>query len=150
MIREASFIGLRMRGGDDLEGAQMRRSSDVLAVRAIGEPNAYEIAVEVASPDTGCDQYTDWWEVVSEDGELIYRRTLLHSHVNEQPFTRTGGPVPIRSDAVVVVRAHMHPWGYGGRAMRGSVANGFVAWDAAADFGHGLAEAPPQPPDCAF
>ncbi len=128
----------------------MRRSSDVLAVRVGGEPNSYELSVEVASPDTGCDQYADWWEVVSEDGELIYRRTFLHSHVNEQPFTRTGGPVPIGSDAVVVVRAHMHPGGYGGRAMRGSVANDFVAWDAADDYAPGLAEAPPQPPDCAF
>ena len=128
----------------------MRRSSDVLAVRAIGGPNAYEFSVEVASPDTGCDQYTDWWEVVSEDGELLYRLTLLHSHVSEQPFTRAGGPVPVDSDAVVVVRAHMYPGGYGGTAMRGSVDGGFAAWDAGADFAPELADAPPQPPDCAF
>ncbi|MCH7605643.1 MAG: hypothetical protein IH962_00680 [Chloroflexi bacterium] len=52
--------------------------------------------------------------------------------------------------AVVVVRAHMHPGGYGGVAMRGSVAGGFVAWDAGTDFAPELAEATPQPPDCAF
>ncbi len=137
-------------GNEDLEAAQMSGSSDVLAVRVAGEPNAYQFSVEVASPDTGCDQYADWWEVVSEEGELIYRRTLLHSHIDEQPFTRSGGPVPIGPDAVVIVRAHMYPGGYGGRAMRGSVADGFEAWDAAADFAPELEKAAPQPPACAF
>ena len=132
------------------EGMQLPESSDVLAVRAVGEPNAYEIAVEVASPDTGCDQYIDWWEVVSDDGKLIYRRTLLHSHVNEQPFTRSGGPVPIEADAVVIVRAHIYPGGYGGRAMRGSVGSGFDAWESGVDFAFDLEKAPPQPPDCGF
>lgn len=142
----------RIAYGEDLnqEGVQVSESSDVLAVRAVGEPNAYDFAVEVASPDTGCDQYTDWWEVVSENGDLIYRRTLLHSHVNEQPFTRSGGPVAIDPDTVVIVRAHMHPGGYGGRAIRGSVAGGFEEWEAVTDFALDLADAPPQPPDCGF
>lgn len=134
----------------DLEEVQMPRKGDVLAVRATGESNAYQFAVEVASPDTGCDQYADWWEVVSESGELIYRRTLLHSHVSEQPFTRSGGPVPIDPGAVVVVRAHMHPGGYGGRAMKGSVEGGFEVWESGADFALDLEQAPPQPPDCGF
>jgi len=133
-----------------LEEAQLPNTSDVLSVRVAGEPNAYQFSVEVASPDTGCDQYADWWEVVSEEGELLYRRTLLHSHIDEQPFTRSGGPVPIGPDAVVIVRAHMYPGGYGGRAMRGSVADGFEAWEAAADFAPELEKAPPQPPACAF
>ncbi len=132
------------------EGAQVPESSDVLAVRTVGGPNAYDFAVEVSSPDTGCDQYADWWEVVSESGELIYRRTLLHSHVSEQPFTRSGGPVPIDPDAVVIVRAHMHPGGYGGRAMKGSVGGGFAEWESGADFALDLEQAPPQPPDCGF
>ena len=124
--------------------------ADVLAVRPTGKPGAFDFAVEVASPDTGCDRYSDWWEVVSEEGELIYRRTLLHSHVNEQPFSRSGGPVSVDPDAVVIVRAHMYPEGYGGRAMKGSVEAGFVGWEAGSDFALDLAEAPPQPPECGF
>jgi glucose/arabinose dehydrogenase len=133
-----------------LEEEQLSNTSDILSIRAVGEPNAYNFAVEVASPDTGCDQYADWWEVVSEGGDLIYRRTLLHSHVNEQPFTRSGGPVSIGTNTVVIVRAHMYPGGYGGTTMRGSVASGFEIWNADIDFAAELEEAPPQPPECGF
>ena len=70
--------------------------------------------------------------------------------VNEQPFTRSGGPVDIDPDAVVVVRAHMQPGGYGGRAMRGTVGGGFQVWDSGADFALALENVPPQPPDCGF
>ena len=57
----------------------------------------------VASPDTGCDQYANWWEVITEDGALIYRRILGHSHVNEQPFIRSGVGVVIDENQVVIV-----------------------------------------------
>ena len=62
--------------------------ANVMEVQATGAPNAYQFEVKVSSPDTGCDQYADWWEVLSEDGQLIHRRVLLHSHVGGQPFTR--------------------------------------------------------------
>ena len=124
--------------------------AEVQSVNATGEARAFTFAVQVASPDTGCDQYADWWEVVSEEGELLYRRTLLHSHVSEQPFTRTGGPVPIDADTEVVVRAHMYPNGYGGTAMRGSISSGFEPWEPPANYAEALESAPPQPPDCGF
>ena len=74
--------------------------ADVLTVAVTGQANAYQFNVQVASPDTGCDQYADWWEALSEDGQLLYRRVLLHSHVSEQPFTRSGGSVAIDPDTV--------------------------------------------------
>jgi len=79
------------------EGIEMAEEilADVLSVEVTGSPNAYQFSVKIASPDTGCEQYADWWEVLSEDGQLLYRRILLHSHVNEQPFVRSGGPVNI-------------------------------------------------------
>ena len=79
--------------------------ANVLSVQVTGNPGAYQFAVEIASPDTGCEQYADWWEVVSQDGQLLYRRILLHSHVDEQPFTRSGGPVEVAADELVYVRA---------------------------------------------
>ena len=57
--------------------------ANVLSVQVTDNPGAYQFAVEIASPDTGCEQYADWWEVVSQDGQLLYRRILLHSHVDE-------------------------------------------------------------------
>lgn len=124
--------------------------ADVLSVNASGEPGAYQFAVEVSSPDTGCDQYADWWEVLSGDGELIYRRVLLHSHVGEQPFVRSGGPVAIDADTVVWVRAHMNTTGYGGKALEGSAGAGFEQVDLDPEFAADLASVPPLPDGCAF
>jgi hypothetical protein len=124
--------------------------ADVLSVKANGEPGAYTFSVEIRSPDLGCQQYADWWEVVDEDGHLLYRRILLHSHVNEQPFIRSGGPVPIQAESVVWVRAHMNTGGYGGAAFKGSVQADFTQADLSPDFAVGLEQAPPLPEDCAF
>lgn len=124
--------------------------ADVIAVTVTGEDKAYRFSVEVHSPDTGCDQYADWWEVLTEDGGLLYRRILAHSHVDEQPFVRSGGPVGITPDAVVIVRAHLHPGGYGGQAMKGSVQDGFEAVAVGEDFAAGVESLEPQPSGCAF
>lgn len=108
----------------------------------------YTFAVTVESPDTGCEQYADWWEVLSEDGELLYRRILAHSHVNEQPFQRSGGPVPASSDQILIVRAHMNSKGYGTQAMQGSIASGFQETQLAPEFGTDVEAKPPQPSTC--
>lgn len=123
----------------------------VTAVEAIAQdpPNTYTFSVTVRSPDTGCDRYADWWEVVSEDGDLLYRRILAHSHVDEQPFTRSGGPVMIEADQIVIVRVHMNPTGYASQAMQGSVSNGFES-AALPPIASELVEAEPQPKGCAF
>ena len=124
--------------------------ADVTAVTTSGNSDAYTFTVTVESPDTGCDQYADWWEVLSEDGELLHRRTLLHSHVEGQPFTRAGGPVPLESDVVVIVRAHMNTTGYGEAAFRGTVKTGFVQIQLPNDFALDVEHQAPQPPPCAF
>ena len=126
------------------------RYADVLSVKVTGKPDAYQFAVEVASPDTGCEQFADWWEVLIEDGTLVYRRILLHSHVGEQPFVRSGGPVTVKADTVVIVRAHMHPDGYGGRALKGTVNAGFEEVELAEDFALDVEKQPPLPDGCAF
>ena len=122
----------------------------VTQVTVAGEPLNYEFSVTIASPNTGCEQYADWWEVVSETGELIYRRVLLHSHVNEQPFTRSGGVVAVESDEVVWVRLHMNNVGYSPRAMRGSVMTGFIATETKENFAASLSQEEPLPTDCTF
>lgn len=115
-----------------------------------GNAQAYTFLVTVESPDTGCDQYADWWEVVTLDGALVYRRVLLHSHVSEQPFTRSGGAVTIDAKQEVYVRAHMNNKGYGTKVMKGSPAAGFEAIDLAEDFAKDLDQQEPLPKDCDF
>jgi hypothetical protein len=129
---------------------QRTQYANVLSLHVSGDANAYQFNVEIQSPDTGCDQYADWWEVISEDGDLIYRRILNHSHVSEQPFTRSGGPVAVDQDMTVIVRAHMNPGGYGGTAFRGSVGDGFDIIQLKPDFAADLAQSEPLPAGCGF
>lgn len=111
---------------------------------------SYRFSVTIQSPDEGCDRYANWWEVITEDGELIYRRILAHSHVDEQPFTRSGGPVAKAADQTVIVRSHMHPTGYHTQAMEGSFAEGFNTITLPSDFANELAQMPPLPSGCTF
>ena len=124
--------------------------ADVIAVSVEGEPGSYTFDVTVRSPDTGCDQYADWWEVVSAGGDLVYRRVLLHSHVGEQPFTRSGGPVDIQPVDQVLVRAHMTTTGYGGEGLRGSASGGFAEYFSPDEFAADLETRQPQPSGCAY
>jgi len=124
--------------------------ANVVSVSTSGSEDSYNFSVGIESPDTGCKQYADWWEVITEDGELIYRRILAHSHTNEQPFVRSGGKVTIKKDQTVIVRAHMNNSGYGGIAYSGSVEGGFERMDLDADFAEDLETVSPQPSGCAF
>lgn len=126
------------------------QEAEVVSISVSGDPNAYSFSVEVKSPDTGCDQYADWWEVVGMEGSLKYRRILLHSHVQEQPFTRSGGPVRIGADERVYVRAHMNNMGYGSKVFAGSVDSGFAQANLEVTFADSLASQPPLPDDCDF
>jgi len=146
---------LLMVGCNTTESDNTKASSafaEVVSVSVSGSESNYSFAVTLKSPDTGCSQYANWWEVIATDGRLIYRRILAHSHVGEQPFTRSGGPVGITADSVVIVWAHMHPSGYGSGeiAMKGSVKAGFTAFEVAEDFAEMLEEQEPLPSGCAF
>lgn len=126
------------------------QNADVTNVTVTGETGSYTFSVEIRSPDLGCNQYADWWEVISEDGTLLYRRILAHSHVNEQPFTRSGGAIAITADQIVYIRAHMNNNGYGTIVYKGSVANGFNKDTLEASFANQLASEEPLPNNCAF
>ena len=132
------------------ESTAAEQTAKVTDVEATGEANNYTFAVTVSSPDKGCDRYADWWEVVTPEGELIYRRVLLHSHVDEQPFERTGGQVNIAPEQPVIVRVHMSPTGYSNLAQQGTVASGFSEVTLPEDFASDLAAVEPLPKDCAF
>jgi hypothetical protein len=125
-------------------------TADVVSLEVTGGSNEYQFSVGITSPDEGCHQYADWWEVLTEDGDLIYRRILAHSHVAEQPFVRSGGPVEVDADTVVIVRAHMHPSGYGGTGFKGAVLTGFEKMEFDPDFAIEVETEPPQPTGCAF
>ena len=142
--------------GDDATGGDGGTSGDPLvsnveAVSVTGDPGAYTFAATLRSPDVDCDQYSDWWEVLTPEGTLVYRRILDHSHADEQPFTRDGGPVKVSATDPLIVRGHFHPTGYGGAAMSGSVTKGWVAApEIGKDFAPGVEKQDPQPKKCLF
>jgi len=125
-------------------------SAMITAVSFTGEPGNYTFSVTIKSPDTGCGQYADWWEILRPNGELIYRRILAHSHVVEQPFTRNGGPVNINSDEDIIVRAHMNSSGFGEQVFTGTIVNGLGLGSLDASFAAELEIADPLPATCAF
>ncbi len=147
--------------GDAAAPANSPPYANVTAVIASGSDGNYTFNVTIESADIDCSQFADWWEVLGEDGSLVYRRILEHSHTDangtsdaDMPgntFTRSGGPVPAAADDSVLVRAHMSVGGYNGQVMRGSATNGFVpAPDITADFAADADTASPQPTGCEF
>ena len=91
-------------------------SADVVAVHVIQTgPGLYRFDVTVRHPDTGWDHYADTWDVVGPDGRVLATRTLLHPHVDEQPFTRSLGGVRLPATiGRVTIRAHDNVDGFGG------------------------------------
>lgn len=144
------FIILFLAGVFFPDDSFQNNTADVLIVKTTGTTDNYTFSVTLKSPDTGCEQYANWWEVISPEGDLIYRRILGHSHVDEQPFTRSGGPVRISEDREVIIRAHMNNAGYGGKALKGSVAVGFKPVELAGNFANDLEKVDPLPSDCSF
>lgn len=124
--------------------------AEVTDVSVSGSDNQYTFNVTLSSPDIGCNHYADWWEVIDLDGNLLHRRTLAHSHVNEQPFSRLGGPVAVSEDTQVYIRAHMNTTSYGSRVFKGSVASGFTSENLEVEFAKGLEEIAPLPARCDF
>lgn len=122
----------------------------VTSVNVSGSEDNYTFSVSLKSPDTGCDQFADWWEVFDKEEQLIYRRILLHSHVNEQPFTRSGGAVNIKADTFVYIRGHMNKMGYGSLVFGGTVKDGFEAMELPIEFAANLAGIAPLPTGCSF
>ena len=124
--------------------------ADVTYVSTTGTENNYVFSVSLKSTETGCNQYADWWEILDEDGILIYRRVLGHSHPNEQPFTRSGTSIDIQKDAKVYIRAHMNHKGYVGDIFEGSVEGGFSLNKNTISFNRDIALQEPLPSTCAF
>lgn len=156
LLLSASFLSCAQKNkiqeneSEQEEEINANTGAAVIKVEVQGNAQAYTFLVTVESPDTGCDQYADWWEVISLDGDLLYRRVLLHSHVSEQPFTRSGGAVAIDAGQEVYVRAHMNNTGYGTKVMKGSPSAGFEAVEIAEDFAKDLEQQEPLPKDCDF
>ena len=128
----------------------LKNEASIVSVSVSGNEGNYTFNVGISSPDTGCKQYANWWEVISEDGKLIKRRILGHSHVNEQPFVRSDSGIQIKNNQIVIVRGHMNTSGYGTIVFKGSVKTGFSKTTLDKKFASNLSTVTPLPTSCAF
>ena len=124
--------------------------ANIINVTVTGSEFNYTFNITVKSDETGCDQYADWWEVLKEDGTLVYRRILAHSHPDDQPFTRSGGPVKVDQNENLYIRAHMNKLGYVGDVYKGSIEGGFIKDENMPTFPADLDSQEPLPNGCAF
>jgi hypothetical protein len=106
--------------------AQPAGNADVLFVRAVQSADkSWTFNVTVQHPDTGWEDYTDGWDVLTPNGTVLkpdaesqFTRTLLHPHDEEQPVTRSQSSIVIPADVTEVrVRAHDLVDGFGGREV---------------------------------
>ncbi len=90
----------------------------VLFVEATQESGeVWTFSVTVSHDDKGRTHWADWWRVRTAEGRELGRRVLLHSHEDEQPFTRDERvriPPGVR---IVVVEAHDTVHGLGGATV---------------------------------
>ena len=101
-------------------------NADVVYVKAVENPNGtWTFHITVSHPDTGWSDYANGWDIVTEAGEVLkvssgdsFTRTLLHPHMNEQPFTRSQSDIVIPSSTTRLrIRAHDLVDGYGGKEV---------------------------------
>ncbi len=113
MHRLARLVALSLAPAAALAG-----EADVVDVRATPSASGWRFDVAVRHADTGWEHYADAWRVVGLDGTVYGTRTLVHPHVDEQPFTRSlsGVAIPEGVDTVTV-EAHDSVHGWGGAAV---------------------------------
>ena len=133
-----------------LYGYSNTAKANVTNVSTDGSDGNYRFFVTIKSDETGCEQYANWWEVVSLDGKLLYRRILFHSHPNDQPFERSGGRINIKDTNIVYIRAHMNTTSYSGDVFKGSVKNGFKKTNDKIINSSHIEKMSPLPKGCAF
>jgi hypothetical protein len=104
----AACVTCAWAGEADVVDAKVRRSAS----------RTFDFDVTVTSVDKGAGYYADAIEVLAPDGKLLGRRELLHSHEDEQPFTRDvyGVRIPAGIETVLI-RAHHSAKGHDGRTL---------------------------------
>ncbi|CAA6813176.1 MAG: Unknown protein [uncultured Sulfurovum sp.] len=124
--------------------------ANVTAVFSKKVKESYRFGVTLKSDETGCDQYADWWEILNEEGHLLYRRILIHSHPDTQPFTRWGSSFEVKEDQTLYIRAHMNKLGYEGDVFKGSIIQGFKKAKEIPDFNQSIETQTPLPQGCLY
>jgi hypothetical protein len=88
-----------------------------------GDGRTFDVSVTLYHDDDGEEEYANWWQVETLDGERLGRRDLTHPHGTRE-FTRSAGVGIPEGVSCVVVRGHDETHAYGGQAMLVGVDSG--------------------------
>ena len=126
----------------------------------------YTLEVTIQSPDLHCRQYTNWWEIITPEGELKGRETFDQPHKDQSswPGVLTLSAAKVKPDQPLLIRAHFkggqmnhegqfelswHWSGYTNQALKGSIQAGFHRQvRLPGNFALWLEDDPPQPTEC--
>ncbi|PZV01989.1 MAG: hypothetical protein DCF32_15555 [Leptolyngbya sp.] len=118
----------------------------------------YQFSITLQSPDESCDRHADWWEVLTEEGDLITRQLLDSPHRFEKPFV-TEAMLTVDLAQTLIVRAHFSSdldgnenndivFKYPNQAMQGSITKGFQSVRIPPRFAARVERQDPQPGVC--
>jgi len=118
-MKQLYSIPVALIAGAILATSAYAGEADVVYVKiSQSSGNSYNFDVTVKHADTGWEHYSDAWEVLDTNGNILGKRVLVHPHVNEQPFTRSLSGVVIPAELTsVTIRAHDNVHKYGGKEM---------------------------------
>ncbi|WP_425091417.1 hypothetical protein [Tropicimonas sp. S265A] len=87
--------------------------AEIVATDLTRTGETWRAEVTIRHADTGWDDYADGWRVEDASGSILGTRTLLHPHVEEQPFTRALGNIAIPDGLTQVqIRASTNTTGW--------------------------------------
>ncbi|CEL99265.1 unnamed protein product [Vitrella brassicaformis CCMP3155] len=114
-----------------------------------GTSGGYVLKVRYTSTDKDCTQYMNWYELLDEEGRLLFKRHMTHPHTKFPIWRETLLPVDgVYDDTTVIVRGHMYPNGYSGKAIKGSIKDGFQPIDLPSDYAREAETGGPEAPEC--
>jgi hypothetical protein len=149
---------------------QLIEGPKILKVDAKPEAaGSYQVTVILQSPEQDCDDYADWWEVLSEDGSLLGRHLLEEPQGFEKPFESQAVVSVEDPNQVLIIRAHFSSdmdetfanydnelilvdeipsSKYPNQAMKGSIETGFKSVRIPRRFAAKVERQDPQPGPC--
>ncbi len=107
-MKKITAVCIMVVGLNWMAGSAWASEATVVAVEMTEQaPQRWQVAVSLLHDDSGWEHYADKWRVIDQQGKPLAERTLLHPHVDEQPFTRSLDSVLIpKGNSVIYIEAH--------------------------------------------
>jgi len=88
-----------------------------ITIESVGD-QSYRVSATLLHEDAGWEHYANRWDVLSESGQLLGTRVLVHPHDDEQPFTRSLTLTIPAEVNIITIRANDLVHEDGGKTMQ--------------------------------